>query len=86
MVPLFTNVGIAPTVKDVVTVDPPLSVYVIVTVPAFKPVTIPFASILATDELLEDQALAGLLGGMPQELHESRVELPTQTELFPWID
>jgi hypothetical protein len=86
MVPLFTNVGIAPTVKDEVTVDPPLSVYVIVTVPAFKPVTIPFASMLAIDELLEDQALAGLVGGMPQELHERRVELPRQTVLFPWID
>lgn len=86
MVPLFTSEGIAPTVNDVVTIDPPLSVYVMVTVPAFKPVTIPFASMLATDVLLEDQALFGLVGGMPQELHERRVELPTQTVLFPWID
>jgi hypothetical protein len=41
---------------------------------------------LAIDELLEDQALAGLVGGIPQELHERRVELPTQTEPLPWID
>lgn len=57
-----------------------------VTVPALRPVTIPFASMLAIDELLEDQALAGLVGGIPQELHERRVELPTQTEPLPWID
>ena len=62
---------------------PRLSVYVIVTLPAFMPVTNPLASMLAIDELLEDQALDGLAGGVPQELHERLVELPAQTELFP---
>ena len=81
--PLFTREGIAPTVNDAVTVDPPLSVYVMVTVPAFSPVTIPFTSILATEELLEDHALVGLVGGIPHALHDNVVELPTHTVLLP---
>ena len=46
-----------PTVIDLVAVTPPLSVYVIVTVPGLIPVTTPLLLMVALFMSLEDQGL-----------------------------
>ena len=65
--------------------DLPLTLAVIVTVPALRPLTLPLASTVATAELLEDQeTLLVALLGVKEAVN--LIEEPTATSLAPEIE